>query len=258
MFNFNKSNSSAQVAAVKFDKSTENNPPDLSTLNFPKMDVSAEKFNNSKVLPNYTKNPELELKQTLQLLKSENNLNNFKKDIPMIPQKPQPIPLAPNLPTIPPNILQNETQKLSQTPPIPIEASGMKKDLSPQMNCKFLNTPKCHPDFPHFSGASINFPEGAKMKCDSVSNEKPAKGVCTIAGGKITGVYLIDHGDGYTTTPKIEAIGGGGEGAKFSTTLDKGKIKDINVINGGQGYHETPVIKIESPNLSNGCYLCCK
>ena len=36
------------------------------------------------------------------------------------------------------------------------------------------------------------------------------------------------------------------------------KVKEVKVMNGGSGFHETPILKIESPNSSNGCFLCCK
>jgi hypothetical protein len=126
------------------------------------------------------------------------------------------------------------------------------------MKCKFLNSSQCHPEYPNFSGASIQFPEGSNMKCDSVGKIRQSKAVCTISGGKINGAYIIDGGDGYKLSPKIEILGGGGEGAILNATIVNGKIKEIKVINGGDGFHETPIIKIENPNASNGCFLCCK
>lgn len=127
------------------------------------------------------------------------------------------------------------------------------------MNCKFLNSPKCHPDYPNFSGASLNIGgDKNKMKCDSVGGEKDAKAVCTIGNGRITGVYMIDEGSGYEVAPKAVVIGGGGSGCKLEAEVIDGKLKKIIVKEAGQGYSETPVIKIESPNMSNGCYLCCK
>lgn len=242
---------------------TEPNPPNLATLNFDKSESEVaigEKFNNKKLLPNYTKKPEIELEQTLANLKGGNNPNQFKKDLEPLNTKPQPLPLSSNIPTIPPEQLQKHLQEITKNPTVEIvekKAESVVAAPAP-MNCKFLNNPKCHPDYPNFSGASIQFPESAKMKCDSVGNEKQAKTVCTISNGKINGIYIIDEGDGYSSNPKIEAIGGGGENAKLEAVVNNGKIKDIKIINGGTGFHETPIIKIESPNMSNGCYLCCK
>lgn len=237
------------------------NPPNLATLNFPKSEseiAMGEKFNNKKVLPNYTKNPELELEQTLLKLKGGADKNQFKKDVGVAPQKPQPVPLTGNTQTIPEQHLKKHLEDLGKKEHEQIEQSGIDKMVPPQMNCKFLNSAKCHPDYPNFSGASIQFPEGAKMKCDAAGNEKPAKAVCTINNGAINGVYVIDGGEGHGENPNVQAIGGGGEGAQFKAKVSGGKITEIVVVNGGKGFHETPVIKIEQPNLSQGCYLCCK
>jgi hypothetical protein len=38
-----------------------------------------------------------------------------------------------------------------------IEKPPIEKPPIEKMNCKFLNSPKCHPDYPNFSGAGINF-----------------------------------------------------------------------------------------------------
>jgi hypothetical protein len=130
--------------------------------------------------------------------------------------------------------------------------------MASSMKCKFLSSEKCHPDYPNFSGASIELSEGSNMKCDNLDNVSPSKAVCTISDGKINGVYIIDSGAGYKTTPKIEIIGGGGDGAILKPIIVDGKLKEVKILNSGTGFHETPVLKIESPNLSNGCFLCCK
>jgi hypothetical protein len=212
-----------------------------------------EKFNNKGVLPTYDKNAELTMEQTLMKLKGE--AGSFKKDVEVVPQKPQPVPFSPVAATIPPEFLKKHLEDLTKAPSEQAIKSGT---INPSMNCKFLSSPKCHPNYPNFSGASINVPEGSKMKCDSLGNEQMAKAVCTISAGKITGVYIIEEGEGIGMDPKVEAIGGGGEGAKFKAVVEGGKVKEVKILNGGKGFHETPIIKIEGPNLSSGCYLCCK
>ena len=127
--------------------------------------------------------------------------------------------------------------------------------ISSSMKCKFLSSAQCHPDYPNFSGASI---EGSNMKCDSMGDVVPSKAVCTISNGKISGVYIIHAGAGYKIAPKVEAVGGGGNGAILKAILVDGKVKEVKVMSSGSGFHETPVLKIETPNSSNGCYLCCK
>ncbi len=147
------------------------------------------------------------------------------------------------------------TQAPTQAPtPAPTPASI----LSSSMKCKFLSSSQCHPDYPNFSGASIELSEGSNMKCDNIGDVSPSKAVCTISNGKINGVYIIHQGAGYKSSPKVEVVGGGGKDAILKPVLADGKIKEIKVINPGSGFFETPVLKIESPNSSNGCFLCCK
>lgn len=149
-----------------------------------------------------------------------------------------------------PESLESTAKPLSTAPvavPAPI--------IAPSMKCKFLNSAQCHPDYPNFSGASI---EGSNMKCDNMGDVSPSKAVCTIGNGKITGVYIIEAGTGYKSVPKVEIVGGGGEGAILRAVLVDGKVKEVKVVSGGSGFHETPILKIESPNSSNGCFLCCK
>ena len=150
--------------------------------------------------------------------------------------------------------------KLIGTSPVtaPVTALAPAPIISASMKCKFLSSAQCHPDYPNFSGASIELSEGSSMKCDNMGDVASSKAVCTISNGKINGVYIIHPGAGYKVVPKIEIVGGGGEGAILNAVLVDGKVKEVKVINGGSGFHETPVLKIESPNSSNGCFLCCK
>ena len=191
------------------------------------------------------------------LLELKGDSSAYKKDVAVAPQRIQPAPVKPNIPTISQAelekaIIPNVESNTALAPPPPMQKAT-------SMNCKFLNSSKCHPDYPNFSGASLNIGgDKNKMKCDSVGGEKDAKAVCTIGNGKITGVYMIEEGSGYEVSPKAIVVGGGGSGCKLETEVVDGKLKKIIVKEAGQGYSETPVIKIESPNMSNGCYLCCK
>jgi len=231
---------------VNLDK--ENPPPPYSNLNFgDKTDSEnaiSEKFNNDKLLPNHSKDSELALQSKI-------------KELSKISGAPESI-VSPGAAggaggagtTIGAPIVDGAASVIG----IPAPASV----ISSSMKCKFLNSAQCHSDYPNFSGASIQFPEGSNMKCDNVGEVADSKAVCTISNGKINGVYIIHPGAGYKTAPNIQAIGGGGEGAILKAILVNGKIKEIKVMNGGGGFHETPVVKIENPNLSNGCFLCCK
>jgi hypothetical protein len=155
-----------------------------------------------------------------------------------------------------PESLETSAKPLGTAPvAAPTPAPAPAPVFSSSMKCKFLSSAQCHPDYPNFSGASI---EGSNMKCDSMGDVAPSKAVCTISNGKISGVYIINAGAGYKIAPKVEIVGGGGDGAILKAILVDGKVKEVKVINSGSGFHETPVLKIETPNSSNGCYLCCK
>jgi hypothetical protein len=155
-----------------------------------------------------------------------------------------------------PESLETSAKPLGTAPvAVPAPTLAPAPVFSSSMKCKFLSSAQCHPDYPNFSGASI---EGSNMKCDSMGDVAPSKAVCTISNGKISGVYIIHAGAGYKIAPKVEIVGGGGDGAILKAILVDGKVKEVKVINSGSGFHETPVLKIETPNSSNGCYLCCK
>ena len=186
-------------------------------------------------MPNYSKDSELALQEKIRdLTKITGAPESLESSAKLIGTAPVGKPGAPSPAPIIPT-------------PAPVISSSMK--------CKFLSSAQCHPDYPNFSGASI---EGSNMKCDNLDDIKPCKAVCTISNGKISGVYIINSGAGYKVAPKVEAIGGGGEGANLKAILVDGKVKEVKVMSGGSGFHETPTLKIESPNSSNGCYLCCK
>jgi hypothetical protein len=219
--------------------------PQFSTLSY---GPNSYEQKNQDALPNYDKSGELELEKAIIELKG--NSGDYKKDVAVAPQRIQPAPVKPNVPTISQAELEKAIIPTVESQPAP---------KVPSMNCKFLNSQKCHPDYPNFSGASLNFGgDKNKVKCDSVGGEKVAKAICTIADGRITGAYIIDEGSGYEVAPKVVVEGGGGSGCKLESEVADGKLKKIVVKLGGEGFTGTPSVKIESPNMSNGCYLCCK
>jgi len=220
---------------------------------------------NLPQIPNYTKNPELELEKTVAQLKGNGDLTKFKKDIQVAAQKIQPAIKQGNIKTVPQELLDQHVNQITamgaqmgHNGPQFVQMPQSQNAPRGPMKCKFLSSSKCHPDYPNFSGASINFPEGMKMKCDSAGDEVLPKAICTISGGKISGVYVIQKGYGLGSAPKIEIVGGGGRGAVLKGVIQNGSMVDIKVMNPGEGYHETPQVKIESPSMSSGCHLCCK
>ena len=58
----------------------------------------------------------------------------------------------------------------------------------------------------------------------------------------VQSVEIIDPGYGYTTTPGVRFIGGGGSGAKANATLGDGIVGIITITNSGSGYVNPPTI----------------
>ena len=183
------------------------------------------------------------------LMEKNFNDSKIKKEISPIIQKPQPIPSQTNEKVVDLGMLEKYMKD---------KETKFKNDTG--ISCRFLNSDKCHKDFPNFSGASIKLDKNSSLTCDGVGDLSRAEGVCTISNGKIKNCYIIDGGKGYNTVPNIEIKGGGGKGLKLKAVLDKKtqKITDINVLSEGSGYYETPEIVIDHPSLNSACYLCCK
>ena len=108
-----------------------------------------------------------------------------------MPQRIQPAPVKSNTPTITPAELEKAIIPAVESQPAHAAAAAATPVPAPSMNCKFLNSQKCHPDYPNFSGASLNFGgDKNKVKCDSVGGEKMAKAIYTIGDGRINSCFI--------------------------------------------------------------------
>lgn len=58
----------------------------------------------------------------------------------------------------------------------------------------------------------------------------------------VQAVQIVNPGFGYTTTPGVRFIGGGGSGAAATATIGNGIIGIVTVTDGGSGYTTTPTI----------------
>jgi hypothetical protein len=86
-----------------------------------------------------------------------------------------------------------------------------------------------------------------------------AVGVATMIGGlidcngttslKVQGVELSNAGSGYTTSPSIVFIGGGGSGAAATAIIGNGVVGIITVTNGGSGYINSPSVTFTGPGI---------
>ncbi len=95
---------------------------------------------------------------------------------------------------------------------------------------------------------------GSGGKCNSHPSPPPprtATGTAEWAGAFVVGVDIVDGGAGYTNTPNVRFIGGGGTGAQASVTVSNGVVVAIDITNPGSGYTNTPIVIIDPPFISN-------
>jgi len=76
---------------------------------------------------------------------------------------------------------------------------------------------------------------------------RAATGTATLTGNFVTGITIFDGGSGYTNTPVVRLIGGGGSGAEAFAVVSNGTLISITVTNAGYGYTNAPVVVIDPP-----------
>jgi hypothetical protein len=74
-----------------------------------------------------------------------------------------------------------------------------------------------------------------------------ATGTATMTNTYVGGINITDNGGGYTNTPLVRFIGGGGTGAQAFAVVSNGIVVAINVLNPGYGYTNTPTVVIDPP-----------
>jgi hypothetical protein len=79
----------------------------------------------------------------------------------------------------------------------------------------------------------------------------PAHGTATLSGVFVVGVSITDGGYGYTNTPLVRLIGGGGSGAEAVAVVSNGVVTAVNVLDAGYGYTNAPLVIIEPPFILN-------
>jgi hypothetical protein len=72
----------------------------------------------------------------------------------------------------------------------------------------------------------------------------------TVTGGVVTGVSVIDGGQGYSDTVPIYAFDGGGTGFAATATLSGGVVTGATITSGGSGYSNTTTkLAVRPPEL---------
>ena len=69
--------------------------------------------------------------------------------------------------------------------------------------------------------------------------------------GFVVGANITDGGSGYTNTPTVRIIGGGGTGAQALAVVSNGMVVAVNVLAAGSAYTNAPLVVIEPPFIPN-------
>jgi hypothetical protein len=78
-----------------------------------------------------------------------------------------------------------------------------------------------------------------------------ARATASVVNGFMVEATITDQGWGYTNTPSVRIIGGGGGGAQSVAVVSNGMVTAVNVLNPGAGYTNTPLVVIAPPFISN-------
>jgi len=86
--------------------------------------------------------------------------------------------------------------------------------------------------------------------CGAGLPPRTATATATVVNDFVVGATITDSGWGYTNTPTVRIIGGGGSGAQAVAVVSNGVVIAVNVLNAGYGYTNTPVIVIAPPFIA--------
>jgi hypothetical protein len=84
-------------------------------------------------------------------------------------------------------------------------------------------------------------------ECGAVLPRLPATANAVLVNGFVVDATISNGGTGYTNTPVVKIIGGGGTGAQAMAVVSNGVVTAIHIIAAGAGYTSQPVIVIAPP-----------
>jgi hypothetical protein len=76
---------------------------------------------------------------------------------------------------------------------------------------------------------------------------QPATATAIIINGFVVAVTITDVGVGYTNTPLVYLLGGGGSGAHAIASVSNGVVTGITITNAGSNYIIAPIVAITPP-----------
>lgn len=96
--------------------------------------------------------------------------------------------------------------------------------------------------------APDDIPSGSTVSIGFVSftTAATANAVVSTTAGTLDRINVTATGSGYSGTPLIEIIGGGGTGAAATATVVDGRVTNITLTNPGSGYTSAPTINLLS------------
>ena len=83
------------------------------------------------------------------------------------------------------------------------------------------------------------------------SPPRTATASAVLAYDFVVSANVTDGGYGYTNTPIVRIVGGGGSGAQAVAVMSNGVVIAVNVLDAGYGYTGTPLIVIDPPFIPN-------
>jgi hypothetical protein len=86
---------------------------------------------------------------------------------------------------------------------------------------------------------------------ETVCFPRRATATATLVNGFVVGATIFDPGCGYSNTPLVRFIGGGGSGAQAVAMVSNGVVTAVNVLGAGSGYTNAPLVVIEPPFIPN-------
>lgn len=96
-------------------------------------------------------------------------------------------------------------------------------------------------------GGSPTYPVFGIVEAVSQRPFRTATGKAQLVNGFVVGVTITDGGSGYSDSPLVSFVGGGGTGATGLAVVQNGAVVQIRMVSAGAGYTDAPVVKIASP-----------
>ena len=92
--------------------------------------------------------------------------------------------------------------------------------------------------------AGQNYDAASPPNITISANEGTGAQASVVVNGSIDSIEVIEGGSGYTTSPLVSIVGGGGSGASATAIVTRGSVSRILINDGGTGYTSRPEINI--------------